>query len=842
MSDGKDPNETKKPSKLSLKIDPKNLGSRKAGGAGRSKTVIIEVKRRSRTAAPTPKVERVAPKPAPVEKKIEQKPEAVQQPAKMPSGLSQEERQARLDALEKASKFVQKQEERQEEQTRRQAEIRKVREEKHEEEREREEELRKEEERKQEKQRLKEEAFNQANQDPAEVNEGKHGRPKKHDHAPKKEEEATDQKKRQTPAYEVKKVAVDRRQGRRSMGKMSMQEALDGESGQRTRSLSAIKRAREKEKKKLQEHFQPLEKISHEVTIPDVISVQELASRMAERGAEVIKCLMKLGIMATITQVIDADTAQLVAEELGHRVKRVSESDFEDSLLGQEDDPKDLKPRAPVVTIMGHVDHGKTSLLDALRSTDVVGGEAGGITQHIGAYQVALKSGEKITFIDTPGHAAFTEMRSRGAHVTDIVVLVVAADDGLKEQTIEAINHARAAEVPIIVAINKMDKPEANPSRVKNELLSQELVVEEMGGDILAIEVSATEKTNLDKLGEAILLQAEMLDLKANPNRCAVGVVVEAKIEKGRGPVATVLIQKGTLRTGDIFVAGTEYGKVRALINDKGSRVNEAIPGVPVEVLGFNAAPLAGDVLSVVEEEFQAREIAEKRYIKKREKEFAREASTAENLFAQAGDIEELPVVIKADVQGSAEAISSSLQKLSTDEVRVRVLHCGVGGINETDITLASASRALVIGFNVRANAQAREHAKHDGVDIRYYSIIYDVVNDAKALMGGLLSPIAQEDFIGRAVVRQTFKVPKIGIVAGCYVENGFVKRGSKVRILRDDVVIHEGPLKTLKRVKDEVKEVKNGLECGMAFENYQDIREGDIIECAEVTQVARTL
>jgi translation initiation factor IF-2 len=642
--------------------------------------------------------------------------------------------------------------------------------------------------------------------------------------------------------YEVKKLGTGRRENNRHINKMTVEEALDDEERERTRSLSSLKRAREKERKKIQEQFNPLEKVSREVIIPDVISVQDLANRMAERGATVIKTLMKLGVMATITQVIDADTAQLVVEEMGHRFKRISDTDLEESLIAEKDKPEDLKPRPPVVTIMGHVDHGKTSLLDALRTTDVASGEAGGITQHIGAYQVTLGSGDKITFIDTPGHAAFTEMRARGAHVTDIVIIVVAADDGLKEQTVEAINHAKAAKVPIIVAINKIDKPGADAFRVKNELLTQELVVEEMGGDILCIEVSATKKINLDKLTEAILLQAEMLDLKANPSRDAVGSIIEAKIERGRGPVATVLVQNGTLRTGDIFVAGMEFGKVRLLLDDKGEPIKEAAPGLPVEILGFDGVPHAGDTFFVVKDESKAREVADHRRLKKRERKTAQEVASVTDFFAQTGDLKELAVVVKADVQGSAEAIIASLQKLATDEVRVRVLHCGVGGINETDISLANASRALIIGFNVRANAQAREQARIQHLDIRYYSIIYEIIDDVKALMGGMLSPISQETFIGRATVRQIFKISKIGTIAGCYVTEGVVRRGSKVRILRDDVVVHEGPLKSLKRLKDEAKEVKNNLECGMAFENYNDLREGDVIECSEVKEVSRTL
>ncbi len=823
-------------SKLVLKdIVGADRGQRSTTGVGRSKTVVVEVKKRTKsTQSP---VQGVQPDPSKETSSTIQPSQPHQRPStdKRNDGfLTSEERDARLQALQRANQFVQKQEARRDEMTRRDAEIKKLMEEKY------------------AKQTPEPPAVeDQPVQDPAIQDpmvlpenakkplEAKVIKTKK-DLDDDATEESEKTKKHQL--YEVKKVTVNRRENKRVIGKMTVEEALEEEENERTRSLSSIKRAREKERKKLQEQFNPLEKVSREVIIPDVISVQDLANRMAEQGAKVIKSLMKLGVMATITHVLDADTAQLVAEDLGHKVKRVSDTDLEEALIGSIDKPEDLKARPPVVTIMGHVDHGKTSLLDALRTTDVVAGEAGGITQHIGAYQVTLDSGDKITFIDTPGHAAFTEMRARGAHVTDIVVLVVAADDGLKEQTIEAINHAKAAGVPIIVAINKMDKPAADADRVRTELLRHELVVEQMGGDVLSVEVSATKKMNLDKLTDAILLQADVLDLKANPDRDAVGSVVEAKIEKGRGPVATILIQKGTLRTGDIFVAGIEVGKVRALVDDKGHRVEGAGPGFPVEVLGFDGVPLAGDTFFVVKDEAQAREVADHRRLKKREKAAVQETATAANFFSTQNNSKELAVVIKADVQGSAEAISASLQKLATAEVSVRVLHCSVGGINETDISLASASSALIIGFNVRANTQARELARQKHLDIRYYSIIYEIIDDIKAMMGGMLSPVSQEEFLGRATVRQIFKISKVGTIAGCYVSEGVVKRGAKVRILRDDVVIHEGPLKSLKRLKDEVKEVKNNLECGMAFENYHDLREGDIIECSEVKSVARTL
>jgi translation initiation factor IF-2 len=631
---------------------------------------------------------------------------------------------------------------------------------------------------------------------------------------------------------------------RRRAGKLTVTRALDDSGEERVRSLAAVKRAREKERQRLMQQ-QAQEKIVRDVVIPENITVQELANRMAERSADVIKALMKMGVMATINQTIDADTAELVVGEFGHKLRRVAESDVEIGLKGAVDDPKDLMARPPVVTIMGHVDHGKTSLLDALRETDVAKHEAGGITQHIGAYQVQLPSGKRITFIDTPGHAAFTEMRARGANVTDIVVLVVAADDGIMAQTVEAIRHAKAANVPMIVAINKIDKPGADANKVRTELLRHEVQTEQMGGEVQSVEVSATKKIGLDKLEEAILLQAEILDLKANPSRPAEGTVVEAKLDRGRGVVATVLVQRGTLKVGDIVVAGAEWGRVRALNDDRGRKLDEAPPAAPVEVLGLNATPMAGDEFLVAENEGRAREVSLFRQQKKRRAAAAATArGTVEQIFSRikAGEAKELPVVIKADVQGSIEAIAASLQKLSTDEVAVRILHSGVGGINESDVTLANASRAVIVGFNVRANPLAREMAKRDGVDIRYYSIIYNVIDDIKAMLGGLLAPTVRERFLGNAQILQVFTVSKAGKVAGCKVSEGVVRRGAKVRLLRDNVVIHEGSLKTLKRFKDEVREVKEGFECGMAFENYQDIQEGDTIECFEMEEVARQL
>jgi translation initiation factor IF-2 len=650
------------------------------------------------------------------------------------------------------------------------------------------------------------------------------------------------QKKQVTP---VKKSAFEQTAPRK-LDNRTIARVLNDDTEQRARSVASMRRMNQK---KIRQQYgaqqQEATKIVREVIIPEVIMVGELANRMAVRSGDVVKSLMKLGMMVTINQIIDADTAELICTEFGHTPKRVSDSDIEVGLKGIEDNQQDLLPRAPVVTVMGHVDHGKTSLLDALRKTDVVSGEAGGITQHIGAYQVTLPSSKKITFIDTPGHAAFSEMRARGANVTDIVVLVVAADDGIMEQTIEAINHAKAAEVPIVVAINKMDKPDANPDRVRSELLSHGIILEEFGGEILAVEVSAKEGKNLDKLEETILLQAEVIEPKANPNRQAYGAVIEAKMEKGRGTVATLLVQNGTLRVGDIIVAGSEWGKIRAMVNDHGVNIKDAPPSLPVEVLGFNSAPFAGDEFLVVESEAKAREIAESRAHRKRDQAIkAKAKSSMESIMSQiaAGNITELPVVIKTDVQGSLEAITSSLLKLSNEEVCPRILHSGVGGINESDIALARASSGIVIGFNVRANPQARDLARKDNVDIRYYSIIYDVIDDVKSIMSGLLAPTLKEKYLGNAAIRNVFNITGIGKVAGCYISEGIVKRGAKVRLLRDNVVIHEGTLKTLKRFKDEVKEVKESFECGMAFENYNDIREGDIIECFEIESIARQL
>ncbi len=658
------------------------------------------------------------------------------------------------------------------------------------------------------------------------------------------EEEAPSKVKRASVRAPAKPLAPRRDEPRRRAGKMSINQALDENAGERVRSLAAVKRAREKEKRALQAQQQEPARVIRDVIIPESITVQELASRMAERSTDVIKALMKMGIMATINERLDPDTAELIVSEFGHRLRRVSDSDVETGLTGEADDPATLRPRPPIVTVMGHVDHGKTSLLDAIRQTDVAAHEAGGITQHIGAYQVTRPGGQKITFIDTPGHAAFTEMRARGATVTDIVVLVVAADDGIMEQTIEAINHAKEAKVPVIVAINKMDKPGANPDRVRQDLLQHGLVVEKLGGEVLDVEVSAKTRAGIDRLEEALTLQAEILDLSANPDRPGGGTVIEAKLDRGRGVVATLLVQRGTIHVGDIFVAGAAWGRVRAMIDDRGKAVDRAGPATPVEVLGLQEAPLAGDSFDVVENENRARQVSEFRGTRLRAQQSGPGRGTLEQQFSRiaAGESKELAVVIKTDVQGSLEAIVASLQKMRTDEVSVRILHAAVGGINESDVTLARASAGMIIGFNVRANPQARELAKRDKIDIRYYSIIYNVIDDVKAALSGMLAPSLRERFLGYAEIREIFDITKVGKIAGCMVTEGVVKRGAKVRLLRDNVVIHEGALKTLKRFKDEVREVKEGFECGMAFENYQDIQRGDQIECFEIEEVAREL
>jgi len=628
-------------------------------------------------------------------------------------------------------------------------------------------------------------------------------------------------------------------------GRLTLVTALNADDV-RERSIASFRRRTQRLKG--HQSNEPKEKLIREVIIPEVINIQELANRMSERAVDVIRLLMKQGAMHKITDVIDADTAQLIAEEMGHTVKRVAAADVEEGLFDTVDDSTDTEPRSPVVTVMGHVDHGKTSLLDALRHANVVSGEAGGITQHIGAYQVTSpESGKKITFIDTPGHAAFTAMRARGAKVTDIVILVVAADDGVMPQTVEAIHHAKAAKVPMIVAINKIDKPDARPERVRTELLQHEVQVESLGGDVVDVEVSAKNKTNLDKLLEMIALQAELLDLKTNAARPAEGTVIEAKLDRGRGPVATVLVQRGTLRVGDIVVAGAEMGRVRALISDQGETIDEAGPSVPVEVLGFNGPPEAGDRLAVVENEARARQVTSYRAHQKRE-------NAAASISGMRGSLEQMmsqlktsgrkdfPLIVKADVQGSLEAILGSLEKLGTEEVAARILHAGVGGISESDVTLAEGFNAAIIGFNVRAHKEAAAAAKRNGIEIRYYNIIYDLVDDVKKAMSGLLAPTLRETMLGNALILEVFNISKVGKVAGCRVTDGTVERGANVRLIRDNVVVHEGKLSTLKRFKDEVKEVQSGQECGMAFENYGDMRVGDVIECYRVETIQRSL
>jgi len=631
--------------------------------------------------------------------------------------------------------------------------------------------------------------------------------------------------------------------GEKRRGRLTVVTALSADEI-RERSVASFRRRTQRMSGHRDE---PKEKIAREVTIPETITIQELANRMAERSVDVIRILMQQGHMAKITDTIDADTAQLIAEELGHTVRRVAEADVEEGMFDAPDDPANLVPRAPVVTIMGHVDHGKTSLLDAIRSTEVAAGEAGGITQHIGAYQVTSPSGGRVTFIDTPGHAAFTAMRARGAKITDIVVLVVAADDGVMPQTVEAIHHAKAAKVPIIVAINKIDKPDAKPERVRTELLQHEIQVESLGGDVIELEVSAKAKTNIDKLLDLIALQAEVLELKANPNRPAEGTVIEARLDRGRGPVATVLVQRGTLKPGDIVVAGSEWGRVRALMSDTGHSVVAAGPSMPVEVLGFNGTPEASDRLAVVDTEARAREIADYRDRQKREKLAARQTGmrgSLEQMMSQlkASGRKEFPLVIKGDVQGSIEAIVGALEKLNTEEVAARVIFAGAGGITESDVTLAEASGAAVIGFNVRAHKEAREAAEQAGIEIRYYDIIYNLVDDVKKAMSGLLAPTLRETMLGNAVILEIFKVSKVGNIAGCRVTDGTVERGANVRLIRDNVVVHQGKLSQLKRFKDDAREVAAGQECGMAFENYQDMKVGDVIECYRVETVQRTL
>ena len=860
----------KRPGRLELKKTVDAGQVRQSFSHGRSRAVAVEVRKKrtlKRGAAadsvPAPKAKAPAPKQPPPEPVAEATPplqEEVQQTSTAPRSrvvlrtLTTDEKAARARAVEDAIRLERQERERAEEEARRRAveEERLAAEHAEAERRKSEEDARR---------RAEEDARKRAEEDAARRLPQPEEPKQEEAAAPEASAAARPARPGETPATEERgrprrrgeqrrPASPSRRdQPRRRGGKITLSEALDGSVGeQRGRSLASLRRQREREKRLAREAMRAdeLKPVVREVVVPEAITVQELASRMAVRGAEVVKRLMEMGTVVTITQSIDADTAQLVVEEFGHRVRRVSEADVEIGLKGEDDADEALIARSPVVTVMGHVDHGKTSLLDAIRSSDVVSGEAGGITQHIGAYQVETPKGSRITFIDTPGHAAFTEMRARGASVTDIVVLVVAADDGVMPQTAEAINHAQAAGVPILIAINKMDRPDADPNRVRQDLLQHEIVTEEMGGDVLAVEISATQKQNLDKLEEAILLQAELLELSANPDRAAEGIVIEAKVDRGRGAVATVLVQRGTLNVGDIVVAGAQWGRVRAMYDDHGAAAKAAGPAVPVEILGLSGVPQAGDEVVVVENERRAREVSEFRQARAREKEVARGAPlNLEQLFSEIKEKEgksELPLVVKADVQGSVEALVGALGRLGTEEVAVRVLHSGVGGITESDVTLAAASDATIVGFNVRANAQARELAARCAIELRYHAVIYDVVDEVRASLEGMLRPEARERTMGSAQILQVFEVGRVGRVAGCRVTNGLVRRGAKARLLRDDVVIHDGALKTLRRFKDDVREVKEGYECGMSFENHSDLREGDVIELYEIEEVARTL
>jgi len=795
---------------------------------GRTKNVVVETKRK-RVVVPKPGGQKpTGPGAGPVG-----------DPSKRPAGISDAEMDRRLKAVqaakareaEESAKREAEEKARAEDRERRRAEI----EAKEAEDRQREEDLKA---KAEEEERAKREAEAAAQAAAAPAAAPAAARPTPNKAAPAPAARKTERDREETN----KKNRTDDRRS----GKLTLNQALRGGEGGRQRSMAQMKRKQERARQKAMGGNVEREKVVRNVNLPPAIVVSELAARMAEKPGAVVKALMTNGMMVTQNETIDADTAELIIEEFGHKVVRVSDADVEDVIKEVIDDEKDLIGRPPVITIMGHVDHGKTSLLDAIRNAKVVAGEAGGITQHIGAYQVTTDGGQVLSFLDTPGHAAFTSMRSRGAQVTDIVVLVVAADDAVMPQTVEAIAHAKAAEVPMIVAINKIDRPAANADKVRTDLLQHEVIVEKMSGEVQDVEVSAITGQGLDQLLEAIALQAELLELKANPDRAAVGAVIEAQLDVGRGPVATVLVQNGTLRQGDIFVVGEQYGKVRALIDDQGNRVKEAGPSVPVEVLGLNGTPEAGDVLNVTDTEAQAREIADYREKAAKDKRAAAGAATTlEQLMANAKadeDVSELPILVKADVQGSAEAIVQAMEKIGNDEVRVRVLHSGVGAITETDVGLAEASGAPIMGFNVRANASARNTANQKGVEIRYYSVIYDLVDDVKAAASGLLSNEIKENFIGYANIKEVFKVTGVGKVAGCLVTEGVARRSAGVRLLRDNVVIHEGTLKTLKRFKDEVPEVQSGQECGMAFENYDDIRPDDVIEIFEREEVTRTL
>ena len=817
---------------LGLRGGPRAGNVKQSFSHGRSKSVVVETKRKRV----------VVPKPV-AAKSMDGSPQASEKTASArPSGVTDAEMERRMKALQaaKAREAEEKSERIAEEQTRQEERDRKIAEQeaKEKEKRDAESQARK----KADEERAKIEAEELVKQAALNAPVPK-GDP---DTVLKDQKNPLSAQRKKTRADEPSERRNTKGRegfGRRS-GKLTISQALEGEGG-RQKSMAAMRRKQERARQKAMGQMQEREKVVRDVQVPEAIVVSELANRMAERVAEVVKALMKMGMMVTQNEVIDADTAELIVEEFGHKVVRVSDADVEDVINEVTDAETDLKPRPAVVTIMGHVDHGKTSLLDAIRDTKVTAGEAGGITQHIGAYQVETKRGDVISFLDTPGHAAFTSMRSRGAQVTDIVVLVVAADDAVMPQTVEAINHAKAANVPMIVAINKIDRAEANSDKVRTDLLQHEVIVEKLSGEVQDVEVSAISGAGLDELLEAIALQAEILELTANPERAAQGAVIEAQLDVGRGPVATVLVQRGTLQQGDIFVVGEQWGKVRALINDQGKRVENAGPSVPVEVLGLNGTPEAGDVLNVVETEAQAREIADYRIAVAKEKRATAGASTLEQMMAKAKEdenVSELQILVKADVQGSAEAIVQAMEKIGNEEVRVRVLHYGVGAITNTDVSLAEASNAPVIGFNVRANASARQVASQKGVEVRYYSVIYDLVDDVKAAASGLLSAEIRENFIGYAQIKEVFKVSGVGKVAGCIVTEGVARRSAGVRLLRDNVVIHEGTLKTLKRFKDEVPEVQSGQECGMAFENYEDIRNDDVIEIFERQEIERNL
>ncbi|WP_075995341.1 translation initiation factor IF-2 [Salaquimonas pukyongi] len=826
-----------------LSVKPKKTLSLRGGGVsqgtvnqsfsrGRTKAVVVETRKR--------RINKPGDTPKPADKAPAAPAAAPAQADEAASNLSQSELEARRRALEEAKARQSEEEIKAAEEAAKRAELDARRKADREEQKRREEEAAKREAEQRTSQEMDAAAAASAAQaaaDPDAVRKPVREEPKPKELKPFERKRSTEDDR--TPSRP--KGGDDRRRT-----KLTLTNALDSDRGGKGPSLAALRRRQEKAKRAALGQTGPREKISREVKLPETITIQDLASRMSERSVDVIKYLMKQGQMMKPGDVIDADTAELIASEFGHTVKRVSESDVEEGLFDTSDNPENMVSRPPVVTIMGHVDHGKTSLLDAIRNANVVKGEAGGITQHIGAYQVD-RDGQRITFIDTPGHEAFTAMRARGAMATDIAILVVAADDGVMPQTIESINHAKAAEVPIIVAINKIDKESADPNKVKTELLQHEVFVESMGGETQEVEVSALKGTNLDSLLDAILLQSEVLELKADPDRPAEGTIIESQLDKGRGPVATVLVKRGTLRTGDIVIAGNEWGKVRALVNDHGEQVDEATPSTPVEILGLSGAPSAGERFTVVENEARAREISDYRQRLARDKAVAQMAGSRGSLEQmisqlQTSELKEAAIVVKGDVQGSVEAIEQALAKMNTEEVAARVVHGAVGGITESDVSLAAASNAPILAFNVRANKQAKEAAEREGIEIRYYSIIYDLVDDMKQVMSGMLAPERRETFLGYAEILEVFNVSKVGKVAGCRVSEGKVERGSGVRLLRDNVVIHEGKLSTLKRFKDEVSEVPAGQECGMAFENYQDIRQGDQIECFRVEHIERSL